>query len=153
MKINKREVFMTNKTARLGALAVALAVVTALGLSPGAAHAQSTQLMAHIPFDFFVGSQLLPAGRYTVKPMADHSVLRISDGDGHSSLTLTTGVYNPSGVRNPQMLFNRYEGQYFLSEVRWPGYTTARQLVKSPLEIRLAKNIAPERIIAASNNR
>jgi hypothetical protein len=134
-------------------LIVASVVLSVMCINPHVAHAQSEALVAEIPFDFYVGTLKLPAGQYTVKAQADPALLRVYDGNGHVSLTYSNGVHRPGGTLRSEMLFNRYGDQYFLSEVRWTGYSVARQLLKSPFETEIAKDSAPPRVIAVRNTK
>ena len=132
-------------------LTAALVVWSVVCISPHVAHAESGILVADIPFDFYVGAQKLPAGRYTVRTEGDPALLRIYDGAGHATLTYSHAI-NTSDTTRSLMIFNRYGDQYFLSEVRWSG-SVARQLMISPLETQIAKDSAPPRVIAVRNTR
>ena len=110
-------------------------------------------MSADVPFDFYVGRQKLPAGQYEVKHMGDPSVLHVTDGKGHVSITFSNGQTNRSATRRGQLIFTRYGSQYFLSEVHWADSTLSRQLLKSPLEIQIARSTAAEQISASTRNR
>jgi hypothetical protein len=142
---------MKSVSVRFCTFAAALAAVAVSCISPVIAHGQSEGLGVTVPFDFYVGSQKLPAGRYAVTHMSDPSVVKIYDGNGHASVSLTNGVYNRVSTNNGQLIFARYGDQYFLSEVRWAGSSLGRQLLKSPLEIQIAKASTPERVVASTN--
>jgi hypothetical protein len=85
--------------------------------------------------------------------MTDQSVLRFYDGKAHTAARLTIGVMTQSPTPNGEMIFNRYGDRYFLSEVRWAGYSVTRQLIKSQAELELAKNAAPERVVTTTSKR
>jgi len=145
---------MMNRSTRYGAFAAAIMAVAVICLSAAPnVRAESEILKANIPFDFYVGTQKLPAGEYTVTRLADPAVLRIYDGNGHASVSMSTGVYNRAGTPKGLLIFNRYAEQTFLSEVRWREGSVDRQLMQSSLEARIAKNHRAERVIATTNNK
>jgi len=144
---------MINLRSRYGALTVAVLTMAVICLIPAIVQAEAQLLKADIPFDFYVGSQKLPAGQYTVTRLADPALLRIFDGNGHGSLTMSTEVYNRPGAPGGKLIFNRYGDQNFLCEVRWLEGSSGRQLPPSSLEARIAKNRSAEKVFATTNNR
>jgi hypothetical protein len=106
---------------------------------PVVVEAQSSRLTANIPFDFYVGHDLLPAGKYDLRTVAG-SVLRVLSENGERTAAISTiPVWNESG-RVSKLVFNRYGKTYFLSEVHWQGFSQARGLIKSPSELELARS-------------
>ena len=119
--------------------AVAVVALLTVGLA-GPAQAQSIGLRVYVPFEFRVGETVLPPGTYEVWRSGTDAI-SVSDRTGHSAFTLTNNSKNRSG--NPeesQLVFNVYGDRYFLGEVRWSGYPTARMLKKSKVELEVAKN-------------
>ena len=105
---------------------------------PVAVEAQSSRLTATIPFNFHVGRDTLPAGKYDVKEIAGSAIRLLSvSGDGAAAIG-TIPIWNADG-RVSKLVFNRYGNDYFLSEIHWRGTNTARSLVKSPIELELAR--------------
>ena len=106
------------------AIAFATAVVSA--------QAQSAKtVISHIPFEFVVADQTLPAGEYRVNRSIGNA-LKISTGDA-AAFRLTNEI-EPSKDRRARLVFHRYGNQYFLAEV-WTGAGEAgRQLLKSRQE-------------------
>jgi hypothetical protein len=125
--------------------ALALMVVSA----PANVQAQSVALSVTIPFQFNVGNTALPAGTYVVTPSG--GAIIVSDQNGHTANVITHAVWNRSAGRTSQLMFNRYGDAYFLSEVRWSGYPTARGLMKSKAETRIASGASPELLATAAN--
>jgi hypothetical protein len=84
----------------------------------GTSFAQSNGVRATVPFDFTVGNRLLPAGTYTIeKQPKNASVIMIRS---HDKPIATLSLVNPDGNKSPnggKLLFHRYGGQYFLSEI------------------------------------
>ena len=131
---------MTNPSTRYGAFAAAITAVAVFCLSAAPnVRAEAEILKANIPFDFYVGTQKLPAGEYIVTRLADPTVLRIYDGKGHASVTMSTGVENRARTPKGVLVFNRYAEQTFLSEVRWREGSVDRQLMQSSLEARVCE--------------
>ena len=137
---------MTNVSVRLCTLAAALAALALTCISPTIALGQSGVIRVNIPFDFYLGSQKLPAGEYTVVRHADPALIHLYDGNGHTSAALSNAVSNRSKTWDAQLVFNRYGDQYFLSEVRGWGSLFARQLIKSSFEVEVAKSSTAERV-------
>ena len=82
---------MTNASARLFIVVAAMAALAVMCFTPTMVQAQSAGMRVNIPFDFYVGSQRFPAGPYTVLHQTDPAVVHISDGNGHVSMTLSSG--------------------------------------------------------------
>jgi hypothetical protein len=124
------------KTRRLFAQTVGFALA-AMVLTQSAV-AQSPSLRAEIPFDFYLGDTLMPAGNYIAKTAENGAVVQISNGDGKSALAMTLPTYNPQ-LQTGRFVFHRYNNVYFLAEVHWPDYQTGRGFQPTKLEL-LAKN-------------
>ena len=84
----------------------------------GTSFAQSNGVRATVPFDFTVGSKLLPAGTYTIAPATENkSVIVIRSHDkAFAALSLVHQDDNKS-PNGGKLLFHKYGGQYFLSEI------------------------------------
>jgi hypothetical protein len=130
------------KYSSVGRRIAVAAVVALLTLSITATvQAQSTGLRANIPFEFYVGDKLLPAGTYTVMPHGTGGAISVADNAGHSAGRLTNGVMRSHAGSSAEsvLIFNVYGDRYFLTEVRWSGYPAARGLLKSKVELEVAK--------------
>ena len=114
-------------------------------------YAQSLALRVNIPFEFSAGQHTLPAGTYIVEKRGD--VLLISDGKGNTATILSNGTRNKAYKMESMVVFHRYGDQRFLSEVRWSDSSTARALMETPAERRLAKGIPAEPTTLAAINR
>ena len=131
---------MKNVVAKFGLLAVM--TIIAAGVS---ANAQSLQyrLTANIPFDFSVGSEKLPSGKYWIRRAEQSNgdtIVQISSTDLHANATrFTIPVVVSNPVKNSSLVFRRYGDEYFLAEI-WPvGTVTGRELPKSHAERELAR--------------
>jgi len=118
-------------------LALAAAVVSAN------AQLASHGVIADIPFDFIVGDETLPSGKYTVRTAtADGQGLRISNLAGKASvMRLSNSIAEKNEKRNARMVFHRYGQQYFLAEI-WSGEAYGSQLRQSKRERNLRQELA-----------
>jgi hypothetical protein len=126
---------------RTFAMATALALCILAAAVP--AYAQGPTVTANIPFEFMVGSQILPAGEYRIQsePLGDDCVQLIRSLDGGTpAMVLTMALVEPKGQQvAPQLVFHKYGHTYFLSEV-WAGGDRGRKLFKSRREKELARS-------------
>jgi len=81
----------------------------------GAASAQNRAVQATVPFDFSVGSKVIPAGTYTITEESPNMVL-IQNGD-HRIGIFSTAYAETNTLKTGELVFNRYGDQYFLSKV------------------------------------
>ena len=105
--------------------AIALLAIANFALA-GTSFAQSKLVRANVPFDFTVGTQLLPAGTYTIKTQSSGLIV-IKNQD--KPLTVMT-IVDQDGARSPnggKLMFHKYGDQYFLSEILcdWAGMNVA----------------------------
>jgi len=128
------------------------ALLTLAGLlTAGSAFARiKHEVRAHVPFEFSVGNTVLPAGNYVFDsespPTADNQVLvqnvdqpryavlvRVNDGPSWDVL--------PSAVADRgRLVFDVYEGEHFLREVRGPVNAINVEIPKSKAEQNAARN-------------
>ena len=122
-----------------------------LTLSAAVVHAQSKRSIINVPFSFTVGHKTLPAGEYTVEPNRkdSNSSWLIQNMNGHDSALFTTSsLWTAETQENARLVFNNYDGQYFLSQVWNAGDNSGRELYMPRLERQLAKSrIQRERVI------
>lgn len=111
------------------ALAAVIGLLTAWpsGLGQGTLN----NLVANIPFDFYVGNKLLPAGQYRLQMFSGIVVGLESTED--SALTITRDSWTSEPSR-PRLVFTSYsQGQHFLREV-WGYGKSGRTIAKSSTE-------------------
>jgi hypothetical protein len=122
-----------------------------LTMSAAIVNAQSKRSTINIPFSFTVGHKTLPAGQYTVEPNRkdSNSFWVIQSLRGHDSVLFTTSsVWTSKTQENTRLVFNNYDGQYFLSQIWNTGDNSGRELHMPQLERQLAKSrIQRERVI------
>ena len=113
-----------------------------IGLMISAQAQKVNQYKASIPFDFNVGSKTFAAGEYAFglsNPLAHQPSLTIRDlKNGKTHVFLITRNQADEFKSGAQILFNRYEDQYFLSEITTS--TLNASLLKAKTETRLAKS-------------
>jgi hypothetical protein len=122
-------------------LIVALAFATAVV----SANAQSSSgVVANIPFEFTVGDQALPSGKYTIKATSAHvSALMIQNADAkRSAIRLTNSIESTKINPRAKLVFHRYGERYFLAEVWSGGSNSGRELVKSRQERAIERELA-----------
>ena len=98
-----------------------------------------------IPFEFYAGATLMPAGEYTVSQAPGTRATQIYDRNGHvTSILPIVGQSNP--VRNNRMIFNRYGTMNFLAEVQWSMSETGYRVRESKLERETRLGTSPVRV-------
>lgn len=107
-----------------------LASTMIMSLSSASAQGRSR---ATIPFDFRVGSALLPAGAYDIESNDSHAIwFRNLSGHGTAvALAMTTSGETQPAVK---LVFNRYGNQYFLSETLAANGESDKKFAPSKLE-------------------
>ena len=96
-------------------------------------HAQRTEriIKANIPFDFVVGSEIFPAGHYSVA-LIGPVLLELRDSEGHALINvLTQSVQAPATPGQPKLRFNKEGGQFVLTQVWQEGNEIGQQVLRS----------------------
>ena len=106
-----------------------------------AAASAQTIAKADIPFSFRVGSALMPAGEYDIKP-ADSGVVWIREVNGRSSAVALALTNSGSTAAPTKLVFNRYGDQYFLHELSQANGEPQMTFSKSKLEKRVQQEEA-----------
>ena len=127
-----------------GALAVGclLALIVA---APARAQLPGTTIRANIPFDFIIRGKTMPAGKYEVMRLTDSpEVLEIRNvNDKRDHAAFETEAFTASDIANrSELVFNRYNDTYFLSEVVTAGEKTGREAFPSHAERRMRHEMA-----------
>ena len=121
-----------------------LIVTVALMTAVASANAQSTTVVANVPFEFSVGEKALPAGQYTVRAINQSgNALAIQNKDSaKSAIRLSNSINSSSASKDTKLVFHRYGPRYFLAEVWMSGESSGRQLLKSKEESTIASQLA-----------
>lgn len=88
---------------------------------------------ATVPFNFRVGSALLPAGAYEFES-TDSRVLWIRYQNGHANAVAVAMTTSGETAPASRLVFNRYGDQYFLSETLSASGESQKKLAPSKLE-------------------
>jgi len=123
-----------------------LLLVAALTLVSAAvsANGQSSRTqITNIPFEFMIGHQTLPAGRYDVTQSSGGDAVRIrSTNSSLSVMRLSNAIVKTNPNSRGKLVFHRYGNSYFLAEVWSAGYATGRALRESSAEKALRGEVA-----------
>jgi hypothetical protein len=96
--------------------AIALLVIANFALA-ATSFAQSNRVEAKIPFAFTVGNTSLPAGTYTIKMDSAHLIMITNNAQPRSAALSLFDLDGRKSSNGGQLLFHKYGGQYFLSEI------------------------------------
>src|SRR6266542_2231507 len=117
------------------------------------ANAQAVgEISLKVPFDFYAGTQQLPAGEYTVRQVssAGDALLRVENRHSSASATvLAFRVQSPAAPERGQLVFEEDGEQYFLTQVWTGGGDAGHELNKSKRERglrELAKNAKKNKV-------
>lgn len=122
-----------------------------LTMSAAVVNAQSNRSTINIPFSFTVGHKTLPAGEYTVRQNRGNSdtVWVVENTTSYDTVLFSTGsVWTRETQENAKLVFNNYDGQYFLYQIWNAGDNSGRELRMPRLERQLAKSrMQRERVV------
>jgi hypothetical protein len=123
-------------------------------LAVGLGHAQSG-IRVNVPFDFASGGQTFPSGQYTLKPLPQfpHTMLLQSQSGRTLSYIGTNPMQSRDVAGSTKLIFNRYGGQFFLTQMWIAGSEIGWETMKSPVEIQLAKYSSGQPVEVSSLNR
>src|SRR5688572_8058395 len=123
-----------------GRLLVAIAAI-AVAISVPQISAQSLHLSGVVPFDFYIGEQLFPAGEYVIAPQTGNAnAIRVYDNRGNSAFVMTMSLTQNRSINANRLVFRRYGTTNFLTGIYWQGYPAGRDLVASKTERQIAQN-------------
>ena len=108
------------------------------------ASAQSATLKANIPFEFYAGSRLMPAGDYTLDGSWSSSVvlLRGADSNAAGYVSARASQTAPGVLRDEaKLIFNHVGGQYFLRQIVDGNRSTIRDVPMSSTERELERSL------------
>lgn len=129
-----------------------LILAAAAALQP-AGYTQAGMMNATIPFDFYVGKHLLPAGEYVVQPVAPEMQQIRSKDNKFAASMITMAIVTERRAAEEKLVFNRYGNTHFLAQIWWSGLRGGRELLKSGTEMQLAKTVPVRRVILNATDR
>jgi hypothetical protein len=121
-------------------------------LTVGIGHAQyeAPALKVTVPFNFNVGPTVFSAGEYGLKPLLQNTLLlRNETGEVLTSIS-TNSIESKETPSSAKLVFHRYGGQYFLTQVWQPEHNIGQEVVKSSAEMEMARKYSPGQKIAIS---
>jgi hypothetical protein len=104
------------------------------------AQSESQWLMkVHVPYNFTVANQPMPAGIYNIYTVTSQRVIRITNVDGkHTAMVSTLLNYSGSASPNSHLVFTQFGSEYFLTQI-WSG---GDDLSRNPPPGKKAKELA-----------
>jgi hypothetical protein len=104
-------------------------------LAAASVYAQSDMsLKVNIPFEFSVGNEVLPAGEYTVRHVAQSALVIRRADCSVAKVFSTMGTIASKTPNESSLVFHRYGDEYFLSTIWTAGNDTGHELSKSRAE-------------------
>ena len=122
---------------------VLLAVLALAAVAAVPASAQSATLKANIPFEFYAGSRVMPAGEYTIDGgwTSTRVLLRSLDSNSAGYISAPASQTAPGASRQvAKLVFNRVGDQYFLRQIVNGSMSLVRDLPKSSTERELERS-------------
>jgi hypothetical protein len=124
------------------------------------ARAQSNHALAvSVPFNFYVKDRALPAGEYIVAlvQVGGSDTLKIQSADGHLTIMapIQSGRTKQSPAK-PELVFNRYNDQYFLAQVYGLDENAVQRLTHSRSEEEIVRTLnaaTHEKVTVAARRR
>jgi hypothetical protein len=97
--------------------------------------AQVLDAHANVPFDFWLGQKLMPAGEYSIYHTSSGVVwIRGEDRERSGAVFLAQRISRPTARDEARLQFTRYGETYFLSEIWNPYQSNGYGVPKSPRE-------------------
>jgi hypothetical protein len=113
-----------------------LIVLAGMLFAVGSAYAQSSRLVADIPFDFIVGNKVFPSGQYEIKSIGvNGSSVQLQNMESRRSVFMTPSYCASAQAQDEsKLVFNMYGNHFYLSQIWTEGYDQGRELSKSSRE-------------------
>jgi len=108
-------------------------------------NAQSAhRVTADIPFDFFIGKEMMPAGTYEFEVANRHAypgalIVRSTIPGANHSFIVPALLDKATKGAEPSIMFNRYGAAYFFANINADSGSMAFKVWKSDTEKRLAR--------------
>jgi hypothetical protein len=116
-----------------------------VALTVSIAHAQigGDVIKAKVPFDFSVGTRAFAAGEYSLNSLLPRTMLLRNQGGRVVAAIGTHSVQSSEVQKSAKLVFNTYNGHYFLAQIWNEGRNIGRELPQSPVEIEMATKHSP----------
>ncbi|MGC1448770.1 MAG: hypothetical protein WA830_01915 [Candidatus Sulfotelmatobacter sp.] len=132
-------------------------LVLALTMLPVLATAQlgsSQKIVVQVPFEFVVGSKVVPSGEWIIQPasVAPDSLMIRNNGAAVGMFSAASLLDAKEIAGNYALVFHKYGNSYFLSGVKIKGTRTGYRIPQSKAEAEMrARNLtATEETVLAS---
>ena len=118
-------------------------------ITVGVAHAETGEMAkANIPFDFYAGNTMMPAGTYTIGFDSLNKVAIIRDDtDRHEMFLL--GMASEQGTDTPKLVFDHLGNSYFLRNLE--AFETDVSFPVPKAEMKLARGGSLNEVVVAMN--
>ena len=133
---------MTKKVLKVAAMLMLMAGLTAA--SAAIANGQSQKrLVVQVPFDFNLGDQAVPAGRYDVIiPSNTGGTLWVLNHDGEPQRMILSRAAERTGDKSiAKLVFHRYGATYFLASAWMSGESAGCEISKTKQERALEREL------------
>src|SRR5262245_41140886 len=98
------------------------AIASLLLLAGGSsANAQYNHLVASVPFEFMIGERTIPRDIYQVSRVDGHTDFLLVQSALRCIFIFVNRLESEDGYELPRLVFHRYDDQYFLREILFPG--------------------------------
>jgi hypothetical protein len=116
-----------------------------VALTVSIAHAQigGDVIKANVPFDFTVENRTFAAGECSLNSLLPRTMLLRNQGSRVVAAIGTHSVQSNERQKSTKLVFNVYNGHYFLAQIWNEGRNIGRELPKSPLETEVATKNSP----------
>ena len=116
-------------------------------LATMAASAQTINVKATVPFSFIVGRSTLSAGEYSLKTMSNGQVLALSNLDAKITELVLSNSCESLTASKTKLVFHRYGGRYFLSQIWTEGNNRGHEIPISRREEETARNSSMKQVV------
>ncbi len=116
-----------------------------LALTVSVAHAQigGDVINTRVPFDFMVGTKTFAAGEYSLQSVLPRTML-LRNQEGLVVAAIGTDPVQSSELqKSTKLVFNAYNGHYFLAQIWVEGRNLGRELPRSRVETEMATKHSP----------
>jgi hypothetical protein len=114
-------------------LGILIALAVSLSISVPSTYAQSVTT-ATVPFAFMVGRSEMPAGNYTIRPIAQSVILIRERNTAKGVFAQFRSEQAGKSDGSPKLVFHKYANKYFLSRVSRGYGSDVMDLPPSKLE-------------------
>ncbi len=118
-------------------------------ITVGVAHAETDEMVkANIPFNFYAGSYMMPAGTYSVGFDSQNNIAIIRDNDDSHEVFLL-GMVSDQGTDSAKLIFDHVGNSYFLRDLE--AFETDVSFPVRKAEMKLARGGSGGEVVVAMN--